>query len=180
MGMNAVLKLEDGVSIEPAYQGVLTDKQAEFARRYVQLGGSAEAAAIEAGYSGRTYGYQLTQLPHVQAAIRAEQERAVLEGSTKGLRWMVKALDDAKLPGAVRFQCAKWLAEAAGHGLAAQRAQLGLPQTDKPLSEMRLDELDAFISAGKKATERLREERTRTIEGQVVPSDARSDDAESA
>lgn len=94
----------------------------------------------------------------------------------KAVGWMVKAMDDTKLPGAVRFQAAKWVAEASGHGLAAQQARLGLPAQDKPLSEMTLDELDAFISAGKQATERLRQERERTIEGNVVRSDARISD----
>lgn len=114
------------------------------------------------------------QLPHVQAAIRERTERMVLGGGVKAVGWMVKALDDAKMAGAVRFQCAKWLAEAAGHGLAAQRATLGLPLEDKPISEMTLNELDAFIAAGKAATERIRQDRVRTIEGDIVRSDARN------
>lgn len=179
--MNAVLRpLEDDEGYSPP--GVLNEKQAAFARRYVELGGQAEQAAREAGYGDGKYGYQLTRLSHVQAAIRAEQSRLVLEGGAKGLRWMVKALDDAKLPGAVRFQSAKWLAEAAGHGLAAQRAALGLPDSSKPLTEYTLDELDAFISAGKAGIERLKQERERTIEGSasVVRDDARSDDGDQA
>lgn len=102
-----------------------------------------------------------------------------MSGGSRGLRWMMDALDDQKLAGAVRFQCAKWLAEASGHGLAAQRAALGLPEQDKPLSEMTLDELDAFISAGKAATERLKQDRMRTIEGEVR-NDARNSDAQDA
>lgn len=102
----------------------------------------------------------------------------VLGGGVKAVGWMVKALDDAKMAGAVRFQCAKWLAEAAGHGLAAQRATLGLPLEDKPISEMTLNELDAFIAAGKAATERIRQDRARTIEGDIVHNDARNSEPE--
>lgn len=172
--MNAMLRPLDEFEGDGA-PGVLTEKQAEFARQFVLLGGQPMKAAEAAGYAGGRIGYQLTRLPHVQAAIRRETERMVMEGGAKGVGWMVKALDDAKLPGAVRFQSAKWLAEAAGHGLAAQRAALGLPAQDKPLSDMTLDELDAFISAGKAGIERLKQDRERTIEGSVVRDDARND-----
>ena len=167
--------------IDGAYGSALTDKQALFARRYVELGGSAEVAALEAGYSDGKYGYQLTRLPHVQAAIREAQERMVAEGASKGLRWMVKALDDAKLSGAVRFQCARWLAEAAGHGLAPARARLGLDGDDKPESELTLAELDARIRAGERAVAVMREAaaNAQAIPGQlVVPDGALSLDAD--
>lgn len=174
--MNAVLRLDH----DPELAGVLTEKQAAFVRAMVRNGGNQTEAAREAGYGDPgARGWGLMQLPHVLAAIRAETERTMAGAGAKAVGWMVKALDDQKLAGAVRFQCAKWLAEAAGHGLAAQRAALGLPAQDKPLTEMTLDELDAFISAGKAATTRLREERERTIDGQsieVARSDARSDD----
>jgi hypothetical protein len=174
--MNAMVRLDEEAQEAAPIAGVLTDQQSLFARHYVELGGNAQKAAELAGYAGGRYGYQLARLPHVQAAIRREQERLVQEGGTKGLKWMVGALDEPKLSGAVRFQCARWLAEAAGHGLAAQRAALGLPASEKPLAEMTLDELDAFITAGKAGITRLKEERAKTIEGEVVRSDARSDE----
>lgn len=163
-------------------RGVLTEMQAAFVRFYVSLGGDATKAADAAGYTHPgPRGYELTQKPHIQSAIRIEQGRLIVaEGATKSINFMIRAIDDQKLTGAVRFQSAKWLAEAAGHGLAAQRAMLGLPPQDKPLSEMTLDELDAFISAGKAATTRLKEERDRTIEGRVVRDDVRSNGADSA
>lgn len=181
--MGAVMRLEhEGVESESL--GVLTAKQSAFVSHFVALGGQQGKAAELAGYAdAAASAHRLVRLPHIQAAIRAEQERLVLEGGAKGLRWMVTALDDAKLSGAVRFQCAKWLAEAAGHGLAAQRAALGLPGADKPLSEMTLDELDAFIAAGKAGVEHLKRERLaqqeRTIEGEVR-KDVRSDDGDPA
>lgn len=183
--MNAVMKIEREADDAGSVAGVLTAKQSEFVRQFVALGGQQGKAAMLAGYaSPDPAAYQLMRLPHIQAAIRAEQARLVLEGGAKGLRWMVGALDDPKLPGAVRFQSAKWLAEAAGHGLAAQRAQLGLPASDKPLSDMTLDELDAFIAAGKRGVEHMKaqaaEQAQKTIEGHVVRSDARSDEGEDA
>lgn len=177
--MNAVMKIEHDGAEAPELSGVLTAKQSAFVSQFVALGGQQGKAAELAGYAdAAASAHRLVRLPHIQAAIRAEQARLVLEGGAKGLQWMVKALDDAKLPGAVRFQSAKWLAEAAGHGLAAQRAQLGLPASDKPLSDMTLDELDAFIAAGKRGVEHMKaqaaEQAQKTIEGQVVRSDARS------
>lgn len=173
--MNAVLRpLDDD---DRDLMAVLTDKQREFVRQVTLTGGNQTKAAELAGYaSPGSAGYALMQLPHIQAAVRAETERMLTGAGAKAVGWMVKALDDPKLPGAVRFQSAKWLAEAAGHGLAAHRAALGMPPQDKPLSEMTLDELDAFISAGKAATERLRQDRERTIDGsaQVVRDDARN------
>lgn len=178
--MNAMLRpLEDDEDRGAA--GVLTPMQAAFVRALVRNGGVQVEAAKEAGYSDpKSRGWGLMQLPHVQAAIRAETERMLAGAGAKAVGWMVKALDDPKLPGAVRFQSAKWLAEAAGHGLAAHRAALGMPPQDKPLSEMTLDELDAFISAGKAATERLRQDRERTIEGSVVRDDARNSGGDTA
>lgn len=178
--MNAMLR-----PLEPeedqGLAGVLSPRQSAFVRAFVENGGVATRAAEAAGYAEpRSSAYSLTRLPHVQAAIRAETERMVQGAGAKAVGWMVKALDDPKLPGAVRFQSAKWLAEAAGHGLAAHRAALGMPPQDKPLSEMTLDELDAFISAGKAATERLRQDRERTIEGSVVRDDARNSGGDTA
>lgn len=172
--MNAVLKAWDDDGDRGAI-GVLTDKQSSFVRALVRNGGNQTEAAREAGYGDPgARAWDLMRLPHVLAAIRAETERTMAAGGAKAVGWMVKALDDPKLPGAVRFQSAKWLAEAAGHGLAAHRAALGMPVQDKPLSEMTLDELDAFISAGKAATERLRQDRERTIDGLVVRDDTRN------
>lgn len=176
--MNAMLKPMEAQE-DQGVPGVLTAMQAAFVKAYVENGGVAVRAAEAAGYAdpkGSAWG--LTRLPHVQGAIRQETERMVQGAGAKAVGWMVKALDDAKLPGAVRFQSAKWLAEAAGHGLAAQRAALGLPDSSKPLTEYTLDELDAFISAGKAGIERLKQERERTIEGSasVVRDDARSDE----
>jgi len=148
----------------------LTGLQAAYVKEFVKNGANGTAAATVAGYKdAKQASWYLQQQPHIRAAIRAEQERVIMsKGATKAVGFMVSALDDKLLSGAVRFQCAKWLAEAAGHGLAAHRAALGLPDSEKPISEMTLAELDAFITAGKAATAKLK---SSIIEGQIGHDD---------
>lgn len=131
----------------------LTDKQALFVKALVAGHKQGQAAEI-AGYVGYpdSNASRLVRLPHIQRAIQRETERRLFtEGVPAALEFMVKAPADKKLPGAVRYQCAKWVMEAAGHGLAAQRAALGLPGEDKPLDQMSVGELEAFLSAGQSA-----------------------------
>lgn len=136
----------------PYGSGNLTDKQAAFVKAVVAGHKQGKAAEI-AGYSyPDENATRLVRLPHIQRAIQRETERRLLtEGVPAALEFMVSAPGDKKLPGAVRYQCAKWVMEAAGHGLAAQRAALGLPGEDKPLDQMSVGELEAFLSAGQSA-----------------------------
>ena len=176
--------IEDGMANDPKalarasdgkFAGVvaLTEQQSVFVRAYVRNGGNAMLAAQEAGYSRDTYGYDVVKLPHIQAAIRAERERVIqTEGASIAWATMKDLMQNPRYPAAAKFQAARWTLEAAGSGLAAHRAALGLPDNDKPLSEMTLAELDAFLAAGKQALETLREQRERVIEG-VVVTDAR-------
>jgi hypothetical protein len=159
----------DGTFTGPAG---LTEKQAAFVKAFVELGGTATKAAEVAGYADpRTSSWGLLRLPHIQAAIRAERERTIMtEGASIAWATMKDLMQNPKYTGAVKFQAAKWTLEAAGSGLAAHRAALGLPDGDKPLSEMTLAELDAFLAAGKQALETLREQRERVIEGVIVPN----------
>jgi len=124
-------------------------------------------AAELAGYSNPgTDAWRLLQTPSILDAItRHAQQRLITEGQQAALAFMIKGPSNEKLPGAVRFQCAKWVMEAAGHGLAAQRAALGLPADDKPLSEMSITELDAFLAAGRGAIAQMQSDKMRTIDG---------------
>lgn len=144
----------------------LSEKQAEFVKRYVS-GQTQTEAARAAGYSSpATDAWRLLRTQSVIDAITRETEqRLMTEGQMAALSFMVKAPLNEKLPGAVRFQASKWLMEKAGHGLAAQRAALGLPVSDKPLSEMSLAELDTFLHAGITALEHVKAQEQRTIEG---------------
>ena len=144
----------------------LTDKRRKFVQGVI-AGLTPAKAAEQAGYSGpHQAANYLTRQSSIQEAIRRESARVLLsDGVPNALAFMVKAPLNEKLPGAVRFQAAKWVLENAGHGLAAQRAQLGLPDFDKPLSEMSVAELDQFLSAGFKALEANKAQEQRTIEG---------------
>ena len=172
----------DGTFIAPS---ALTDKQGQFVLAYVRNGGLATKAAEDAGYaSPKNAAYDLLRLPHVLAAIRAERERSIhTEGANIAWATMKDLMQNPRYTGAVKFQAARWTLEAAGSGLAAPRAALGLPDQDKPLSEMTLAELDAFMSAGRQALETLKDQRERTIEGVVVVdarNNARNSNAEDA
>lgn len=163
--MSAVMK-----PIEPRVSTThgLTTKQAEFVRLYA--GGMTQTKAAEqAGYTNpNTDGYRLLQTRSVIDAINREAAHQLeTEGVRKATAFMIRAVDDPKLTGAVRIQAAKWVLENAGHGLAAQRAALGLPDTDKPLADMSITELDAFLAAGRGAIAQIKANEMRTIEGEA-------------
>lgn len=143
----------------------LSEKQAEFVKHYSN-GMSQTQAAKLAGYSspGTDAWRLLRTQPVIDAISREMHQRLMTEGQQAALGFMLKAPANEKLPGAVRFQAAKWVMEAAGHGLAAQRAALGLPPEDKPLSEMSTEELDSLIGAMRN---RLVETRAQVIEGEA-------------
>lgn len=151
--MNAVMKpLDEFGDGGPVDSRGLTDRRSAFVKNVLQGMKQGKAAEL-AGYAhpDRAASYLVRQ-PAIQDAIRRESERILLsEGLGNALQFMVKAPADPRLPGAVRFQAAKWVMENAGHGLAAQRAALGLPGEDKPLDQMSVGELEAFLSAGQSA-----------------------------
>lgn len=161
--MNAVMKPD---SHRAAATRGLTEMQATFVKHYSNGLNQTKAAEL-AGYSNPpTDAWRLLQTQSIIDAIsRQMQTRLMTEGQQVALAFMLKAPGDEKLPGAVRFQAAKWLAESAGHGLAAQRAALGLPADDKPLSEMSITELDAFLAAGRGAIAQIKANEMRTIDG---------------
>lgn len=171
---------DDGRELTRASDGTitgvsgLTEKQALFVRKFIELGGALSKAAEAAGYADPpSSAHYLMRQPHILAAIRAEREREIqTKGATTAWATMLDLMTNPKYTGAVKFQAAKWTLEAAGHGLDAHRAALGLPHADKPLSEMSLEEIETFIVAGRRAVDTLKEEKARVIEGEVV-QDAR-------
>lgn len=170
--MNAVMKaVPEPDSHRAAATRGLTSMQADFVKHYSN-GVSQTKAAELAGYSSPgTDAWRLLQTQSIIDAItRYTSTKLMTEGQQAALAFMLKAPGNEKLPGAVRFQAAKWVMETAGHGLAAQRAALGLPPEDKPLSEMSTAELDGLIGAMRT---RLMETRAQVIEGEsrLVGSD---------
>jgi hypothetical protein len=167
--MNAMLKpAEMEPHRGPLLANGLTEKQNSFVQYFVQ-GHTQTKAAKLAGYSSPGQdGHRLVRTPSVAAAIGMETERMLAtEGRRVALQFMMSAPMNEKLPGAVRYQASKWLMEASGHGLSAQRAALGLPDMEKPLAEMSITELDAFLAAGRGAIAQLQGDKMRTIEGEA-------------
>lgn len=130
----------------------LTEKRKKFVQNVLAGMKPAKAAEV-AGYAHpHQAANYLTHQSSIRQALQRESERVLLtEGLSNSLRFMVTAPMNERLPGAVRFQAAKWVMETCGHGLAVQRAALGLPGDDKPLEEMSVGELEAFLSAGQSA-----------------------------
>lgn len=147
-------------------QGYLTDAQRIFAKAYVTTGGNARAAAIEAGYSpegARAAASRLLDNDRVAAQIHQERVRMIqAKGATLGAGTMLELVTDDSTPSNVRYQAARYLMECAGHG--PQNAKENNNIEDKPLSEMTVEELETFISAGREAVEGKRN----AIDGQVV------------
>ena len=143
----------------------LTEKQRLFIREYVSQSGNRSAAAKSAGISRASADYYLG-VPHVideiyrmrDAWLRtdlAQQAGAVLAG----------LLNSETTPAMVRYQAARYVLEMAGHEKPQQNQALN---NDKPLTEMTIEELQTFINAGTGALKDLKNQRLKTIDGDVV------------
>lgn len=151
----------------------ILDQQRAFAEAYVLSGGSAAAAAREAGYSlggSRQSASRLLTLPHVQAEIR-RQQTVVLRGrlASKALSVLEGILDDASAPPGVRVDAAKTILDRAG--LSAARTPDVLDADDVPLESLTIAELERIAGHLNAALTEAR-----TLPGQVlrVASESRS------
>ena len=149
----------------------LTEAQRIFVEQYTQSGGKRSVAAKAAGIS-TAYAQYLIYSPKIQDAMHAYRD-AVLrtEGGAVGLQVLMDLAKDADTPYVIRHRVGKDLLELAGH----MKPQANQPlAADKPLMEMSVEELQAFINAGAGAVETLKNQRLRTIEGEVAPAQADS------
>lgn len=151
----------------------LTPRQRLFVEFFVISGQSASDAATSAGYSSSAAGRALLDLPKVGEAVRRMQCRLIqTTGSRIAWRTMSALMTSAEVPHNVRFQAAKWTLEAAGQGLAARIADSGTQATDKPLIEMSLQELEAFIDKGRQTLNSLKDVTPAIpVESQVVDTE---------
>lgn len=151
----------------------LTDKQRKFVTYYVQNGGHATAAARAAGYSTPATSAQgLTRSAAVMRAVRAERERWIQGKIANAAASAIHDLiTDADTPASVRFQVSRWALEAAGHG-GKDSAGEGV-DNDKPLNELTIDELQAFINGGQAALQQREQQARRTID--VTPGEQAAD-----
>lgn len=143
----------------------LTEQQKTFVREYVRNGGCGADAARAAGYAASRPAQQahdLLALPHVQEAVHREQARLI--GGTlasKAIEVVHRILHDEALAATVsgqkvQLEAAKSVLDRAGH--VAPKASEPEMIGDKPITEMSLDELDAFIRQGQAALAGLGED----------------------
>lgn len=164
MREGAVVKGERGRLVSG---GELTEKQKVFICAYVANGGKGAEAAREAQYSdpGRD-AWGLVRQPHIQQAIHTERERVLFtEMASEAMGTMRYLNKEGGKGDQVRFQAAKWTLEAVGHGLAARAVASGMMDSDKPLAEMTLGELEKFITESEK---RLKQARVVEVVTQTV------------
>lgn len=117
----------------------LTEKQLAFVQAYAE-GCSAGEAALKSGYATREVGYQVVRSPAVQKALHEWRENMIqTEGANLAIRTMIALMQPGNA-GGVRFQAAKYMLDAAGHGVKDGEGQT------KDLHEMTADELEAAIA----------------------------------
>lgn len=128
----------------------LTPKQQAFVTAYVANGGSSTQAAETAGYvDPKGTGWHLLRHEGISAAIRDEQVRAFGRLANKAIGTLEDVMCDKTVAPNHRVAAARTVLEAAGHiGRARKDEDKG---GGKPLAEMSLAELHAFIAAEKRA-----------------------------
>lgn len=131
--------------------GGLTKKQQKFIHAYVEGGGNGQAAARAAGYRVSTHGgrtvHRLLSDPLIRQAIHNERERRIgTKLASSALSVLEGLMTSPETPAPVRYQSARTVLQMAGHG-AAEQASTQTP-IDRPLVELSLAELEAFVRDG--------------------------------
>ena len=164
--------------------GTLTSKQRAFAREYVRNGGNGAAALRAAGYRTAHPAkgvYRLMNCPVMRHAIHQEREK-LIEGklANNALSVLEELMNNRETPAPVRYQSARTVLQMAGHGAGTER-EAPAP-VDRPLIEMSIQELEAFVKDGEallrvaQAAARVQEGRSRQpmIEGTARISEEKS------
>ena len=132
--------------------GTLTKKQIDFVRDFVKNGGNGTAALRSAGYSTAHPGKQLYRLlncPVIRHAIHQERDKLIGgKLANEALAVLGELMHDKATPAPVRYQSARTILQMAGHG-GADRPEAAAP-VDRPLVELSLEELEAFVKDGMK------------------------------
>ena len=117
------------------------------------MGMNATDAARGAGYSNnsavalRVAGNRLANDPKIQRAAFEHREKR-LQGplANKAIATLEAVMDDRAAAPAARIQAAKFILEAAGHGLESRRLAARLPsQDDRCLADLSNAELESFV-----------------------------------
>jgi hypothetical protein len=154
----------------------LTSKQERFARN-IAAGMTGSDAARAAGYADNSnHGLAVTasrlmRHPGIQREA-FEQREARLTGplARKALGTLESILDDETAPAAARVQAARFVLEAAGHGIESRRLAARQPDDDgRPLHLLSLASLEALAFG---AEERLRIAKEGAIDAEEVERSA--------
>jgi len=126
----------------------LTDIQSAFVRHLVLTGCTPTEAARHAGYTHAAQrATELVRKPHIVAAIREEQSRA-LDGdlTNVALRTLKEIMQSKKSPASARVAASRAVLEASGY---FRRDKEMLIEDKDPL-DMSAQELEAFIQKSRK------------------------------
>ncbi len=137
----------------------LNPMQADFCVKHVVDGLTRAEAARAAGFTHAYSSLDLLKNKSVRDCVN-ELRKAVIETDGVAIAWktMQNLMTAAEVPHNVRFNAARWTLEAGGQGIAAKLAQAKIAvEKDKPLSEMTLSELEAFIQKGTSALKTIQE-----------------------
>lgn len=146
-----------GVIMKHDVEVTLNPQQAAFVDAYVANGGNALAAAKSAGYADG--GHHLIANHKVREAIELKRDIDIkTTGATQAWQVMQSLLTDPTAPAQVRFQSARWILEASGHGLSAVAAAIQMgKQAGKDQHEMSVSELAEVVERGRKQLESMRQ-----------------------
>lgn len=160
----------------PGMANELTDRRRHFVEKYVS-GYSQTEAAKSAGYADpKQEGYRLMQDPEVQAAVQVELVRRVqTDGQVIAFGFLINTITNEKAPWSARTECARIVSNKGPLSDTALKA--AFQPADKPMNEMSLAELEAFIQGGQAALAKEREKRALPAEfvdvtAQQIPIDA--------
>lgn len=131
-----------------------TNQQSKFVDLVV-IGNNPTESARLCGYAHpKQSAYYLLRLPKIAHEIRARSEVLLMtHGAVVGVGTLISIAQNEKASSAARVSAANSLLDRAGIGVKApQKPAL----SDKPVADMDLSELDAFIRAGSAALERQR------------------------
>ena len=133
-----------------------TDKRQEYIKGFV-AGLDQTNAARKAGFAYPAQeAVRLMHDPAILAAIQAELVRRVqCEGMTIAVNFLINCVKDEKFAGSVRLEAAKVLINKGPLNDAAIKE--AYRPDDKPLNEMSLAELEAFIQGGVAALDKAKQ-----------------------
>lgn len=151
----------------------LTEKQEAFAAYFVAGGGDGKAAAKAAGYAERhcaQEAYRLTRNFGVQRLIRQEQQR-LIGGRlcSQALGVLESIMLDPAAPAGARVDACKTILDRGG--LPAIPANLIVQDAvngDRALADMSLEDLQAFVLAGREKLALLKAQAGEATDVEVV------------